>query len=120
MRVEIMKIQRKKFQELFPHLAKELERSSTSTRLPLSPSDHNRDEDATSFKFQGYFPNVLDFLRRCDNEEEGLEIISYLEERSEIDCCYAEKLRIQLKTEGIRSFGPKKEDDYYLKEAGYG
>ena len=120
MRVGVMKIRQKKFRELFPHLAGELERSSTQTEPTSSPSENERNEDHTSPMFQGYSPDVLDFLQRCDNEEEGLEVIDYLEKRSEIDCRYAEKLRRQLKTKGIRSFGSKREDDYYLREAGYG
>ena len=115
-----MKIRQKKFRELFPHLAGELERSSTHTEPTSLPSDNKRDEVAASPRFKGYSPDVLDFLRRCDNDEEGLEVIGYLEKRSEIDCRYAEKLRRQLRTKGIRSFGSKKEDDYYLREAGYG
>lgn len=115
-----MKIRQKKFRELFPHLSGELERSSTQTEPTSFPSDNDKDEVAAPSKFQGYSPDVLDFLRRCDKEEEGLEVIGYLEKRSEIDCRYAEKLRTQLKTKGIRSFGSKKKDNYYLREAGYG
>jgi hypothetical protein len=32
---------------------------------------------------------------------------------------YAEELRKQLKQKGVRSFGPKKEEDCYLEQAGY-
>lgn len=115
-----MKIRQKKFRELFPHLAGELEISSTQTKPNSFQSENERNVVDASPRFQGYSPDVLDFLRRCDNEEEGLEVIGYLEKRSEIDCDYAEELRRQLKTKGIRSFGSKKEDDYYLREAGYG
>ncbi len=120
MRVEAMKIRRKKFRELFPQLSGELERSSTQTEQPSFPSDNDKDEVAAPLKFQDYSPDVLDFLRRCDKEEEGLEVIDYLEKRSEIDRRYAEKLRTQLRTKGIRSFGSKKKDAHYLSEAGYG
>ncbi len=44
-----------------------------------------------------------------------LPIISYMEKRGEIETQYATKLRRQLKERGVRSFGPKKEHDYYLK-----
>jgi hypothetical protein len=38
-----------------------------------------------------------------------------MERKGEIQRQYADKLRNQLKKEGLRSFGPKKEHDYYLK-----
>jgi len=38
-----------------------------------------------------------------------------MEKRGEIEQQYAEELRRQLKNKGVRSFGPKKEDNYYLK-----
>jgi hypothetical protein len=42
-----------------------------------------------------------------------------LAKRREISSRYARKLRKQLKEKGIRSFGSKKEDDYYLKQDGF-
>jgi hypothetical protein len=51
---------------------------------------------------------VIDFLRRCDTEEQGLEIIDYLKKRGEISEKYATELKMQLLRDGIRSFGPKK------------
>jgi hypothetical protein len=60
-------------------------------------------------------PDVIDFIRRCDTEEQAEEIIGYMEKRGEIEKQYARKLREQLKDKGVRSFGPKKEEDYYLK-----
>jgi hypothetical protein len=52
-------------------------------------------------------------LNRCSTEEEGMEIIRYLEKRGEISSDYALRLRIQLLKFGIRSFGPKREWGYY-------
>ncbi len=115
-----MRISRRKFREIFPSLARELETAANLIRVTSLRSDTRVGEAAASVKFHGYSPDVIDFLRRCDREEEGLEIIGYLEKRSEIDGEYAEGLRKQLRTKGIRSFGPKKGEDYYLKESGYG
>jgi len=69
--------------------------------------------------FRGYNPDVIDFLRRCDNEKQAYEIIDYLEKRKEISAEYASQLRKQLRERGVRSFGSKKEDGYYLKQAGF-
>ena len=43
------------------------------------------------------------------------KIIAYMEKRGEIEKQYAERLRKQLEDKGVRSFGPKKEENYYLK-----
>jgi hypothetical protein len=56
-------------------------------------------------------------LRRCDTNEQAEEIIAYLEKRSEVDKEYAEKLRTQLKQKGVRSFGLKKGENYYLSNS---
>lgn len=63
----------------------------------------------------GFTPDVVDFLRRCDNEQQAKEIIDYLKKRGEISLHYAQRLEKQLGKKGVRSFGPKKEEDYYLK-----
>ena len=59
--------------------------------------------------------NVDIVLALAQTEEQAEEIIAYLEKRGEVERPYAEKLRKQLKEKGVRSFGPKKEKDYYLK-----
>ncbi|WP_455369777.1 DUF2095 family protein [[Eubacterium] cellulosolvens] len=69
-------------------------------------------------KFRGYTPNATDYLRRCEKNEEAERTISYLLKKGEISLEYAKKLRKQLKEKGLRSFGPKKEDGYYLREVG--
>lgn len=113
-----MGIDKERFRKMFPHLAQEMEGKEhgitiTSVRLDLPTG-----EKASSKKFANYMPDVIDFIRRCDNEQQAEEIISYLEERREIGNDYAKRLRKQLKEKGVRSFGSKKEDDYYLKQEG--
>ena len=61
-------------------------------------------------------PDVIDFIRRCNTEGEAEQIIVYLEKKGEISKEYATKLIKQLKSEGVRSFGSKKEENYYLKK----
>jgi len=41
-----------------------------------------------------------------------------LEKRGELTKEYAAELREQLKKEGVRSFGSKKEENYYFKQGG--
>ncbi|HYA77137.1 MAG TPA: DUF2095 family protein, partial [Verrucomicrobiae bacterium] len=72
----------------------------------------------TPDKLRHFNPCVLDFIRRCETELQAEEIIAYLQKKGEITQEYAEKLRCQLKREGVRSFGSKKEEYYYFREGG--
>lgn len=100
-----------KLKKIFPHLTKEL--NGENQKMPISGirSDLSSTED-----WRGYSPDVIDFLRRCTTLAEGLEIIDFLEAQHEITSDYAIRLRKQLKDRGIRSFGSKKEKDFYLKK----
>ena len=114
-----MDVEKKRFRRMFPHLAQELESENCGTKINSVRSDPTTGENAVSRRFTEYTPDVIDFLRRCDNVEQAEEIIDYLEKRGEISFEYAKKLRKQLKEKGVRSFGSKKEDDYYLKQDGF-
>jgi hypothetical protein len=103
------------FKKMFPNLAKELETGENKVTVNSVRTDNQTGEKASSQRFINYTPDVIDFIRRCDTEDQAEEIITYLEKKGEVQRHYAEKLRKQLKEKGIRSFGPKKEKDYYLK-----
>jgi len=110
-----MEFDKERFKRLFPNLSEELGSDANKVAINSARTDAETGEDAVSERFVNYTPDVIDFLRRCDTAEQAEEIIAYMEKRGEIDKEYAERLRKQLKEEGVRSFGPKKEDDYYLK-----
>jgi len=114
-----MNIDRKKFRKMFPHLAQELEAEDSRMAITSVRSDLQTGEKASSEKFTSYMPDVIDFIRRCDNEKQAEEIINYMEGRREISRDYARRLRKQLREKGVRSFGSKKEEDYYLKQGGF-
>jgi len=104
-----MEIDYEKFKKLFPHLAKEI----SEKKMCISINGvrwHEEEEDELRN------PGVISFLRRCRTEKEALEVIEWMEKRGEISKEYAEDLRKQLKTRGLRSFGPFKEDGYYFKK----
>lgn len=107
------------FRKLFPNLAREMESGESKTAINSVRTSVKAGEKASSKRFANYDPDVIDFLRRCDTEEQAEEIIAYMERRGEIEKDYASKLRKQLKEKGVRSFGEKKEDDYYLKRGGF-
>jgi hypothetical protein len=69
-------------------------------------------------KLRHFNPQAVDFLRRCDTEAQAEEIIVYLEKKGEITKEYACELRAQMKKDGVRCFGPKKDENHYFKEAG--
>ena len=115
-----MDMKKEKFHKMFPNLADEMEKGTCETKIHAVRSDSATAEKAViSKKFAGYNPDAIDFLRRCDKPEQAEGIICYMEKRQEISPEYAKKLRKQLKTKGVRSFGAKKEDDYYLKQDGF-
>jgi len=111
-----MEIDKKRFKTMFPHLSREMEHKPNRVGISSVRSDVQRGEKASSKRFDGYMPDVIDFIRRCDNEQQAGEIIDFLESRQEIDSAYAQRLKRQLRERGVRSFGPKKQDDYYSRE----
>ncbi len=111
----LVEFDKETFKKMFPNLAKELETGENKVTVNSVRTDNQTGEKASSQRFINYTPDVIDFIRRCDTEEQAEEIITYLEKKGEVQGHYAEKLRKQLKEKGIRSFGPKKEKDYYLK-----
>jgi len=112
-----MELDEKTFRKLFPHLAEEVLSGKTKrVRIAGVRWDVEVGEKAVSGEsLSGYMPDVVDFIRRCRTVEEAEEIIAYLERRGEISKEYADRLRRQLKTRGLRSFGSWKEPGYYLK-----
>lgn len=110
-----MEFDKETFKKLFPNLSKELDSDENKVSINSVRTDIQTGEKASSKRFTRYMPDVIDFIRRCDTEEQAEEIIAYMEKRGEIGMQYAEKLRKQLKQKGVRSFGPKKEENYYLK-----
>ncbi|UCF58338.1 MAG: DUF2095 family protein [Candidatus Bathyarchaeota archaeon] len=111
-----MQMDRKRFKKMFPHLAEEMNTKESRIAISSVRSDIQTGETASSREFVRYTPDVIDYIRRCDNEQQAKEIINYLVKRKEITRQYARRLRKQLKEKGVRSFGPKKEEDYYLKK----
>lgn len=112
-----MELNRESFKKMFPNLTKELQTNDNEVHVNSARiNQEDGEKAATSQNFDHYMPDVIDFIRRCDANEQVEEIIDYMEKRGEIDKKYAHKLRKQLKEKGVRSFGTKKEQDYYLNQ----
>jgi len=110
-----MEFDKKRFKQMFPNLANEIDNRENRVTISSVRSDVLSGEHASTKRFDNYVPDAIDFIRRCDNEKQAEEIIDYLEKRQEITQEHAKRLRKQLRTKGVRSFGPKKHDDYYSR-----
>lgn len=111
-----MEFNKKRFKQMFPNLANEMDSNQNRVSISSVRSDlHAGERASTPKRFDNYMPDAIDFIRRCDNEKQAEEIIDFLEKRQEISHEYAQKLRKQLKSKGVRSFGSKKQDDYYSR-----
>ncbi len=128
-----MATDKKALKKMFPNLYKELETGDVKVPINAVRKNPQEAEDAaeceeckeedfacteTPDKLRHFNPCAVDFIRRCDTEAQAEEIIAYLQKKGEITQAYAEELRCQLKREGVRSFGPKKEENYYFREGG--
>jgi hypothetical protein len=133
-------MEKKDIRKMFPHLFDELEIGEV--KVPINgirknPAeaesevaeecscdecakevDEVTESTETPDKLRHFNPQAVDFLRRCDTEVQAEEIIVYLQKKGEITVEYAEQLRSQLKKDGARAFGPKKEENHYFREGG--
>ena len=130
-----MATDKKSIKKMFPHLYKELETGDAKMPINAVRKNPQEAEEAVEFedceedefasfctetpdKLRHFNPCAVDFIRRCDTEAQAEEIIAYMQKKGEITQKYAEELLCQLKREGVRSFGPKKEENYYFREGG--
>jgi hypothetical protein len=135
-----MAIDKKSLKKLFPHLYEELEdgevkvpinavrKDPLEAEAEVSGIDFDECEECSEEEFsrptenpdklKHFNPQAVDFIRRCDTAVQAEEIIAYLQKKGEITTEYASELTCQLKKDGVRSFGPKKEENHYFKEGG--
>ena len=124
-----MAIDKKSLKKMFPNLYNELETGEVKVPINAVRKDAEAIENAeceeVDFeptvlpdKLRHFNPSAIDFIRRCDTEAQVEEIIAYLQKKGEITKENADELRCQLKRDGVRSFGTKKEEYYYFKEGG--
>ena len=109
-------MEKKKFVELFPHLADELVNGKSVADLEDHTIRQKRSLNANR-RWEGYDPDIVDFIRRCETPEQAAQIIDYMSNEGEVSSEMAEKLRRQLEEGGVRSFGKLKEKGYYHKNA---
>ncbi len=104
------------FKKLFPHLTKEMEEGTSKVEVDEFKDEKEREQRGTSRMWAGYDPDIVDFIRRCENAEQAEEIIEYIEKRGEITNEQAAELSRQLQEKGLESFGSRKEEGFYHKD----
>jgi hypothetical protein len=131
----IMAIDNRSLKKMFPHLYRELEPSENVTsdndaaNTASGVADEGLEiEDVSEEEFlrpakeadklRHFNPSAVDFIRRCDTDEQAQEIISYLQKKGELTQEQAKELECKLKRDGVRSFGSKKDTNYYFHEGG--
>lgn len=113
-----MGLDRESLKKMFPNLTGEMQSDENKVPVRSTRTDPKTGEKAANReRFVNYVPDIIDFLRRCDTKEQAEEIVAYMEKRCELTEEYAQKLRVQLEQKGVRSFGPKKEENYYLRNS---
>ncbi len=131
-----MAIDKKSLKKMFPNLYRELEDEDSESKISIDAvrADPEAAERAAEVedvceeefleptneldKLRHFNPSAVDFIRRCDTDEQAQEIISYLKKKGELTAEQAKELECKLKREGVRGFGPKKEENYYFREGG--
>lgn len=113
-----METDKKSFKKMFPNLSREIECDENKVPIDSVEADPEITEQNTADKFRCYTPSVTDFIRRCDTEAQAEEIIAFMKKKGELTKETAQKLLDQLKKEGVRSFGPKRDENYYFKHGG--
>ncbi|MCL2256986.1 MAG: DUF2095 domain-containing protein [Candidatus Bathyarchaeota archaeon] len=129
----VMAIDKRSLKKAFPHLYRELDEDSENkisidaVRDSPEAAENIVDIDDVSEeeflkpikivdKLRHFNPTAVDFIRRCDTDEQAQEIILYLQKRGELTREQVQELECTLKQKGVRGFGPKKEENYYFYE----
>jgi hypothetical protein len=99
-------MEKKDLKKKFPNLYNEIQSDENSIEIQGIRWDEKERNDLAE-------PDIYSFLRRCKTDDEGFQIIEFLEKREEISKDLANDLRQQIKSRGIRSFGEKKFWGYY-------
>jgi|YelNatPaOPRAMG01_1025707.scaffolds.fasta_scaffold74844_3 hypothetical protein len=82
--------------------------------MKIAAEGYSEKLDPESLK--GYTPNVFDYIRRCESNEEAFQIIDFLVMRKELSEKVAEVIKRRIVEKGLRFYGPKKQTGYYVEK----
>ncbi|MFX0017719.1 MAG: DUF2095 family protein [Promethearchaeota archaeon] len=124
--------EKSELEKQFPNLMSEILKKKKSIKIDsvdFNIESKSKAKDLTKtedYKEDLRDPGVIDFIRRCTNNDEALEILDYLFKRKEINLKFYKKLKNQIqKKDGLKKLikecgGPKKpgyyERKYYSKK----
>ncbi len=111
----------------FPHLIKEISIRKKSLKIEsinMNVEQENEDQPQKPndlYPNELYNPGVVDFLRRCTNNEDAIDILEYLMERKEIPLeDYVKYKKIISQEGGLKQFidecGGLKRPGYYMRK----
>ena len=109
--------------EKFPHLATEIEGKKKSVKIDSIENNTDLKQSKVEISYQDELvnPSAIDFLRRCTNIDEALNILDYLLKQKEISEKHYNSFKNQILTgEGLKEFidkhGGFKGVGYYEKK----
>jgi hypothetical protein len=115
------------FNKQFPHLIEEISLKKRSLQIDSYDADVEQNNEEKSQKSnilypdELYNPTVIDFLRRCTEEDDAIDILDYLLKRNEITHQDYNKYKTIISQEGglkrlINEFGGLKRPGYYMRK----
>ncbi len=119
--------EKSELEKQFPNLMSEISNKKKSIKIDSvdfnieSKSKAKKLTKTEDYKEDLKDPGVIDFIRRCTNNDEALEILDYLFKRKEINLKFYKKLKTQIqKKDGLKKLikecgGPKKPGYYERK-----
>ncbi len=107
-----MEMDVEEFRRRFPALYREIK----ARKMTVSISGIREMSEYAEREASTNMPSVVDYLRRCDTDEEGKQVIDFLLKRGELTAEEAGRLLKQLENYGIRSFGSRKQLGYYFRK----
>ncbi|MEM1557116.1 MAG: DUF2095 family protein [Thermoproteota archaeon] len=82
--------------------------------MEIALKGYSKELEPKSLK--GYAPNIFDYIRRCENNDEAFQIIDFLVSRGELPEKVAQIVKKTIAEKGLRFYGPKKEVGYYVEK----
>lgn len=113
----MIKFDKEYLEKRFPNLLESLKGKGKKIEIDgveIDQKEEKEEEDKSESKTDKSMEEiVVDYIRLCEDEEEALDVIDFMEEKRGVNSIYTEQLRKKLETEGLRSFGSKREPGEY-------
>jgi hypothetical protein len=119
--------EKKELEQYIPHLFSEIQENKK--KVKINSVKYEIEQDSTlktqnqskSYPEELYNPKTIDFIRRCTNKEEAIEILDFLLKREEIEQDEYNKIKNQILKKGglkilIDAHGGFKGPGYYEKK----